>query len=1092
MVKKNIFKLIFPLLIILFSSCSNTTKDQEDSVDFTKIDSTLSGIDFANNIQESDSLNYFLFPYIYMGAGVSIGDFNNDGLSDVFFAANMSSNKLYLNQGEMKFLDISEKAGIAGDNRWYTGVSIVDINQDDYLDIYVSVSGTGNQNNNQLFINNGDLTFTEAANEYGIDDPSNSIQSTFFDYENDGDLDLFVANYPNIPLSQGNQFYHQKMIENDLGNSGHLYRNNGNGNFEDVTEKAKLKRFGLTLGIVSSDINNDGYVDLYLSNDFNVPDYFFINNGDGTFREVVDEATGHTSMFGMGIDTSDINNDGLKDLIQAEMLPKDYKRARINMASMNPKSFQEGVDLGFHYQYMQNSLQLNMGIDENNNPVMSEISRYAGVHATDWSWSTMFLDMNNDGKEDLFVTNGMKRDVNDNDINNKTTATTFRETYNLQISDYPSVPINNFAFLNTGNSKFKDITNKSGFDNPNFSQGMSYGDLDNDGDLDIVINNLDGVADVYRNELNDSGFVRFTFDGPVNNSLGLGTHVSLYHKDSLIQKKEFILTRGYLSSVEPVLHFGLNKKLSNKSLSARIQWPDGKIQELKTLAFNQHITVKYAPDQIDNKTITGKSFKSNSIVMSPDFIHQEDLYDDYKLEPLLPYRYSRLGPSLSVADVNGDGLDDFFVGNATGYKGTLYIQQQDQSFVERSGPWLEDYMQEDLGSIFFDFDGDGDQDLYVASGGSTNSDSSDRLYINTSKGYVKSNWSPNDAVSSKAIAISDFNKDGYPDLFVGNRNIPGKYPYSENSYLLENNGKKNNSLGFTDVTNSKAPDFSTLGMITDAIWLDFDGDGWEDLFLCGEWMPITYFKNERGRLVKTEIDGFKNTKGWWNTMKFVDVDGDGDQDLIAGNLGLNHKFKSDSSSRFEVHASDFDENGSMDIVLNYNKDGLQLPLRGRECSSQQIPIIAKRFKTYREFADASLSDIYGKSQLNKAKKYDIDTFGHHWFENLNGKGFIPHTLPKLAQLSSINTIEVVDFNKDTYPDIIVHGNLYDFEPETPRNDAGLGLLLMGSVGRFTPVPPADSKLFLRKNIRDSEVITIGENQMIIFSENDGKLSFIQW
>jgi hypothetical protein len=1091
MVRKIVYKFTLPLLIILFASCSTSTTTKSASIDFTKIDSTFSGIDFVNTIIESDTLNYFLFPYIYMGAGVSIGDFNNDGLSDAFFTANMSSNKLYLNQGNMKFSDISKEAGITGKNRWNTGVTLIDINQDNFLDIYVCVSGIGNDNKNQLFVNNGDLTFTEAANQYGIDDPSNSIQSTFFDYDNDGDLDLFVANYPNIPLSQGNQYYHQKMMENEIENSGHLYRNNGNGTFEDVTVEAKLNRFGLTLGIVSSDFNDDGYVDLYLSNDFNVPDYFFINNGDGTFREAVDKATGHTSMFGMGIDASDINNDGLKDLIQAEMLPKDYKRARINMASMDPKSFQQGIDLGFHYQYMQNSLQLNMGVDENNNPVMSEISRYAGVHATDWSWSTLFVDMNNDGYEDLFVTNGMKRDVNDNDINQKTMATSFRQTYDLEISDYPSVPINNFAFLNTGDAKFKDVTSKSGFISPGFSHGVSYGDLDNDGDLDILVNNLDGLAGVYRNDVAGTHFLRFSFDGPINNSLGLGTHVTLYHEDALVQKKEFTLTRGYLSSVEPVLHFGIPKSLSNKSLNVRIQWPDGKLQELKNVALDQQIAIKYDPNQIKDKTKQPLAHKSNSIQIVPEFYHKEDLYDDYRAEPLLPYRYSRLGPGLAVSDINGDGLDDFFVGNASGSKGALYVQQQDQSFTEQSGPWQDDLNQEDLESIFFDFDADGDKDLYVASGGAVNTDSTDRLYINTSDGYIKSELKFND-ISSKAIAVADFNRDGHPDLFVGNRNIPGKYPFSESSLLLENNGEKNEALAFTDVTDENAPDLSNLGMVTDALWHDFDGDGWEDLFVCGEWMPITYFKNEEGRLVKTDLEGFQNTHGWWYTMELLDVDNDGDKDLVVGNLGLNHKYKSDSTSRFEVHASDFDENGSIDIVLNYNKNGLQLPLRGRECSSQQIPIIAKRFKTYREFAAADLNEIYGKSPLNKAKKYAVDTFAHHWFENLNGTDFTPHTLPDLAQLSSVNTIEEVNFNNDNFPDIIIHGNRYDFEPETPRNDAGLGVVLLGSDSGFTSVPSKESKLFLRKNITDSETITIGTREMLIFSENNGKLSFYEW
>ena len=1076
-------------LLILSCSCSDKEEKRSNSsvTKFKEISDSESGIAFNNKIIENDSLNYFKFPYMYNGGGVAIGDINNDGLSDIFFTGNLMPNKLYLNKGNFQFEDISETAGVSGDERWYTGVTMTDINNDGFMDIYLSVSGIGKNTENQLLLNNGDQTFVESAAEFGINDMSNSIQSTFFDYDNDGDIDLFVANYPSVAISQGNMFYEGKMKENNPAESGHLFRNEGNGKFIDVTGLAGVQNFGLTLGVVASDLNNDGWIDLYLSNDFNVPDYFYINNQDGTFSEVLKQATGHVSMFGMGVDASDFNNDGLIDLIQGEMSPDDYVRARVNMASMNPENFEQGVAMGFHHQYMQNSLQLNNGVNQDHIPMMTEISRFANIASTDWSWSTLFMDLDNDGWKDIFITNGMKRDVNDNDVNNRENTTSFKYAFNLDITDYPSEPISNFVYRNNGGLQFDKKTKEWGLDFKGFSNGMAYADLDNDGDLDLVINNIDKTASLFENETTGANFLRLKLKGTAKNPLGLGTVVTLKCGDKT-QIQEMNLTRGYQSSMEPIIHFGLGNE--TKVTSVNIAWLDGNEQVLTDLDVNQVLELDHvnsAPKnvEINNIETTFRDITENAKI---DFTHKEDLYNDYLYEPLLPYKYSMLGSALAVADVNGDGLDDFYVGNASGSKSALFVQNKDATFTEVAGPWLEDLSQEDVGAVFYDFDNDGDQDLYVSSGGSANLNLVDRLYINTDNGFVKSKLSiPQLSISGKAIAVCDFDKDGLTDIFVGGRNIPGKYPYPPTSALLRNTGGKDQDLKFEIIASPFGDDSDNIGMVTAAVWADLDGDSWKELIVTGEWMPITIYKNDEGQLINsTEDYGLENTKGWWYALNSVDVDNDGDLDLVAGNLGLNYKYKSTTDSPFEVYSADFDENGSNDIVFTYNKKGKQVPLRGRECSSQQVPAIAKRYKTFREFAQADLVDIYGNAPLKNALHYTTDTFAHFWFENTGDDEFIAHVLPVESQLSTIKSIEQIDYNNDEYPDLLVFGNLYQAEAETPRSDSGLGTILQGSPDGFEVVENIETGLFFRSDVKDLKEITLANNKQgyLVISNND--------
>lgn len=1085
------------LLLIILCSCSSDNTSNPDTT-FTLLDSQSSQITFANNITENDTLNYFTFPYLYLGGGISVGDINNDGLTDIYFTGNQVPNKLYLNKGNLVFEDISGAAGVSGDERWYSGSTMVDINQDGWLDIYVSVSGKFGTTANQLFINQQDNTFREAAEEYGIADTGISIQSTFFDYDNDGVLDLFVANYPLVLVSQGNQYYKAKMQENRPEDSGHLYKNNGDGSFSDVTAAAGVQNFGLTLGIVAADVNNDGFTDLYLSNDFNVPDYLYQNNGDGTFTEISQLATQHTSMFGMGIDAGDINNDGWSDLIQLDMTAEDYKRSKTNMASMSPATFYEAVDLDMHYQYMQNALQLNNGTNKTGHPIFSDISRMAGMATTDWSWGVLLADLDNDGWKDVFITNGVKRDVNNNDVNQQYASTSFfGQQKNRDFRLMPSTPIANYAYQNNQDYTFTKVSQKWGLDQAGFSNGFALADLDNDGDLDLVINNMDAEASLYANETQQTGNHSLTIQlkGPAQNPFGLGTKVMIRIGD-LEQHQELTLTRGYQSSMEPRLHIGLGK--ADKIDELTVIWPDGKQQRLTNVPVDQPLKLEYkdAQERIEiSSPKSNQSFEEISQDLGIDHLHKEDDYDDFAFEPLLPHRYSQMGPALAVGDVNGDGLEDCFIGNAAGSPAAMFLQTKEGMFEELSGPWELDSDDEDTGALLFDADNDGDLDLYVVNGGNDilagASFYQDRLYVNTEEGFVKSNSAlPNIYSSGQTVVSVDYDSDGDLDLFVAGRIVPGKYPFPAPSYLLRNEGGQDSDLRFTDVTEELLPELKTAGLVTSAVWEDIDADEKPDLILAGEWMPIRVFRNTGERFEEIDMQGLGGEIGWWYSLVAADLDGDGDKDLMAGNLGLNYKYKASAENPFEVYANDFDENGSMDIVLSHHKSGTQVPLRGRECSSQQVPAIKARFETYELFADASLPEIYGQRMLDNSLHYAATSFAHYWFENLGDNTFKQHRLPNQAQFSSINAIQILDYNQDAYPDVLLAGNLYGAEVETPRADAGVGLILTGSAsGEFFPVSPSESGLMEKGEIKDVQPIRLANgNQAFLFARNNLPLS----
>jgi hypothetical protein len=1080
----------FIIVLIFLSSCNHNDSTLDDRV-FNPLDYKSTGIDFINNLVETDSMNYFNYTSIYMGGGVSTGDINNDGLIDVFFTGNQVKNRLFLNKGNLQFEDITDSSGVGGDIRWYTGSTMADVNGDGYLDIYCSVAGLSKQRRNQLFINNGDGNFTEMGETYGVADSANSTQGTFFDYDNDGDLDLYVANYPISNVNTSNFTYQNRMKNVSDTESDKLYRNDGD-IFTNVSEEAGVKSYSFSLGATVGDLNNDGWQDLYISSDYSVPDLVYINNGDNTFKNVVKEATSQMSFYGMGVDISDMNNDGFLDIFQADMDAQNNRRQKANMSGMNPKVFNEMVYMGFHYQYMHNSFQLNTGVLENNIPQFSNISRLTGTSSTDWSWGPVFADFDNDGHKDIFVTNGVRREINNTDFFNTYSKTDTTGYSDLEKSlKIPSEKIDNFMFKNNGNLNFEKVNKDWGIQYEGFSNGVAYADLDNDGDLEIITNNIDDYASIYENKSSDiNNYISIEFKGERKNKFGLGNRVYITNKEQ-IQMQELTLTRGFQSSVAPRLHFGLNTNESIDKL--KVVWTDGKTQILENIKVNQNLVLSYADsssEQIEIEKVKPlfKTVESESL---PKHKHIENDYDDFFKQILLPHKMSAFGPALAVGDLNSDGLDDFFVGGAYGHTGNLYFQTNN-GFKEASVEFLiEDILSEDVGALIFDADADGDNDLYVVSGGYEFSAKSrfyqDRLYINNGNGKFSKSTLPEMNISGSRAYNADFNKDGKQDLLVLGRQIPEHYPFPTNSYLLINKSTED-EVSFSDETQSFAEGFLNLGMATSAVITDIDNDTWLDIIIVGEWMPIKVFKNMKTHFedVSSQMGLTKdNSTGWWWSIKEGDFDNDGDQDFILGNNGLNYKYKATEDETFDVYVKDFDNNNSEDIVLSYYSEGEQVPLRGRSCSSQQIPGIKNKFKDYNSFSEASLIDVYTEEELEASLHYQLKSFASIYLENKDGQ-FISHELPVEAQFSSINQVLVEDYNGDGNLDLTIAGNLYVSEVETPRNDGGFGYYIEGDgKGGFKAIEPTKSGVFIKGDTKDMSKISIaGENYIIIVKNND--------
>ncbi|MEM9917977.1 MAG: FG-GAP-like repeat-containing protein [Bacteroidota bacterium] len=1080
-----------------------------DSPLFVQVSNEHSGIQFQNKIQETNLVNYFKYEYLYNGGGVSIGDVNNDGLPDLYFTGNMTSNRLYLNKGDLQFEDITAKAKASYLNDWCTGVTMVDINHDGWLDIYVSASGYYEDpevRRNILFVNNGDAaahhgvpTFTDRAAEYGIDDIGYSIQSVFFDYDNDGDLDLYVANHPNLFREKASVVL-EKMKNPPLENSDRLYRNdseNGAIQFTDVSQQAGIINYSHTLGLVVSDFDKDGWMDIYTSNDYQSADYLYRNNGNGTFTNIIDQSMKHMAKFSMGVDANDFNNDGWSDIFAVEMMAEDNKRQKTNMAPMNPQEFENVVNAGFGYQYMHNALQLNNGIldqeGRQSELTFSEISYLSGVATTDWSWSPLFADLDNDGWKDLLVTNGYRRDVLDKDFKKelKELLKDGKTTYEHIKSKIPGSILPNYVFRNNGDLTFSKQSKEWNLGDLVNSNGAAYADLDLDGDLDLVLNNIDTLAFVYKNnsieyhpEAGNYLRIKLTSDKP--NRLGLGAKISITTADGLTQYQELSLTRGYQSSVEPILHFGLGKH--NIVQEVQIEWPDQSATVLKAVKANQLLEVSDQDAKVLKKPgeSDSKMFQAANAKYDLKHQHQEVISDDYAKQVLLPHKLSQNGPGLAVADVNGDGLDDFYVGGAAGFAGTLHLQNAEGTFsVKNTAAFTAHQAYEDLGVLFFDADQDDDYDLIAISGSYEFEEGSTqlkhRLYLNDGNGNFSYNEKalPELKANSSCVSAGDYDQDGDLDLFIGGRLISGKYPMAPESYLLKNTG------GQFENVSSTVDGLAKMGMVTSALWTDYDDDDDLDLICVGEWMPITIFTNTGSSFEKSSIP---NSIGWWNSITGGDIDNDGDTDYILGNLGTNSKNKASLDHPFHIYGDDFDDNGNFDIVLGYYYEGVQYPVRGMQCSSEQIPDLKKKITSYNIFGSSTLDEIYGKGNLEQSLHIEATIFESALLLNKGSASFDLQVLPHEAQFAPIKGSIVEDLDRDGCLDILVVGNQYPVEVETGRYDAMKGLLLKGNCeGAFRPVSYAKSGFLVDGDAKALSLIAIGRDNdlAVIATMNQG-------
>lgn len=1106
--------------LLFFLACVEDKKTDREESTITTVDKkrfelvphTLSGLAFNNPVPESKTMNGLSYEYYYNGGGVAIGDLNNDDLPDIFFTASVSPNKLYINKGNLKFTDVTKEAQLIDTPSWTTGVSMADVNADGLLDIYVCRSGRldEEQRRNKLFINlgtngNNIPQFREMGEEYGLADASYSTQSLFFDYDKDGDLDMFLLNH-NVLTKRFEGFDRNKRSPL-IGDK--LYRND-NGKFVDISEKAGINgnEIGYGLGVAAGDLNKDGWPDLYVSNDYDEYDYLYINNQDGTFSEKSKEQLKHISFYSMGVDVADYNNDGLLDIFSVDMVADDNYRIKASMSGMDPERFWLAVESGFHHQYMFNSLQRNNG-----NGTFSEVAHLAGISNTDWSWAVLLNDLDNDGYKDLFITNGLKRDFRNNDF------VRFKERVIMQNADreidqdsmfhrltqfIPPRPAINSIFHNKGDLSFQKMNNEWGLETESYSNGASLADLDNDGDLDMVVNNMDSYAFLYKNntnELSDNDFLKVRLKGTGNNPFGIGTKLYLEY-DGQLQYHEHYLTRGFQSSMDPTIHFGLGNKNTIERL--KVVWADGKVQIFDDLTVNSTLEVDYGNSKTMEEVNHGLSealFTDISKKTRLNRRHKENEFNDFDREILLPHKMSEMGPAFASGDVNGDGLDDIYYGASKDNAPSLHLQQEDGGFLLSSQSVFQaERKYEDASALFFDVDGDQDQDLFVTSGGNEHPKGSkwyqDRLYVNDGKGnFSKFEELPNLTTSSSCIKASDFDADGDLDLFVGGRQQPGEYPFPTSSMLLKNESTTGN-ISFTDVTNEMIPELRDIGMVTDAIWTDFNLDSHKDLIVIGEWMGIKVFQQtESGFEDISSTTGISDETGWWYSIASGDFDQDGDEDFLVGNLGLNYKYKATKESPFEIYASDFDENRTVDIVLGYHNQNKLFPLRGRQCSSDQMPFIKKKFPNYDSFAKASLIEVYGDENLESALNYKAKNFSTSYIENLGDGKFKISSLDNEVQISCVNAIYVDDFDQDGNLDALMAGNNYGVEVETIRNDASFGVVLRGNgKGEFKILGPGKTGVSVDGVVRHIARVKTKDmgNRVLGIAKNNAPLQFVEF
>jgi hypothetical protein len=1115
------------LFLIFFCCCvSFIVKAQgKDSTLFSLLDSKQTGVNFSNDIHEDDSLNVLRYEYLYNGAGVGIGDFNNDGLPDIFFSSNTSSNKLFINKGNFKFEDVTTAANVAGNGTWSTGVSVADVNGDGLLDIYVCHSGKyddPNKLSNELFINqgikNGVPVFKEMAKQYGLDAPgTQSTQAAFFDYDKDGDLDMFLLNHSN---NQYDPFINTAKTRSqpDFQHGNRLFRNdkdaNGNIHFTDVTLQSGIinnpLNFGLSVTI--SDINQDGWPDIYTTSDYSEKDCYYINNHDGTFTESLEKSFGHISKYSMGADIADYNNDERPDVFTLDMLPEDNYRQKLLKGPDDYDQYHLLVDSGFYYQQMRNMLQLNEGTDQNGDVRFSEIAQLTGVSNTDWSWSGLFADFDNDGWKDLFISNGYLRDYTNMDflkfdVADAKIAAAKRGNQNFQTYDLvqkmPSNKLSNYIFQNNHDLTFSNKTKDWGIYKPTVSNAAAYADFDNDGALDLVVCNNNEPALLYRNnenEISHHHYVKLRLTGEGMNTKAYGAKAEIKTPDGNKQYQELYPVRGYQSTVTQDLVFGLSQNTSVEEI--KITWPNDKPTILKNVKADTTLELKQSDAQPaenlphESKRIFADVTGNSGI----DFTHRKNDFIDFKSEPLLPYQLSKQGPALAKADVNGDGLEDIFLGGNINQSCILYLQTKDGKFQQApSQPWSVDSASESVNAVFFDANNDGFPDVYVVSGGNMYDDNSpeyqDRLYINDGKGnFTKATDALPAMLSSKcAVAVGDFDNDGYLDLFVGGRGTPGSFPLPSKSYLLHNDSK-NGSIHFSDVTEDVCPALRLPGMITAACFSDIDNDHFPDLIIAGDWMPVMIFKNNNGKFEDISGKaGLKNLSGMWSSITPADVDKDGKTDFILGNCGLNNQFKASEKEPVTMYAADFDNDGLIDPIICYYVDGTSYPMASKDQLLDQIPSLKKKFIKYRDYANAKITDIFSKDQIKQAQLFTCDNFSSGILYNDGNDHFEFKPFPVEAQVSKIYGAVVDDFDNDGVKDILIAGNYFSYNTELGKDDASLGLLLKGIGNRtFKPVDPNLSGCYIDGDVRGLIETKSATGNLIIAGKNEDKVQVLKW
>ena len=1073
------------LLALVFIGCS----EKEDEGLFTVVDPSVSHLDFTNSLTETSALNILDYLYFYNGGGVGIADINNDSLPDIYFSGNQVKNKLFLNKGNLQFEDITAEAGVEGNSDWNTGVSMADVNGDGYIDIYVCavVGINGLRGKNELFINNGDNSFTEEAEKYGLDFENYSSNAAFFDYDNDGDLDMYLLNHAVHTVDT----YGPSDIRNNRSEeSGDKLLRNDGGKFVDVSAEAGIYGGvnGYGLGVATADFNNDGYTDIYVSNDFHEDDLYYINNGDGSFNEVLKEKFGHVSRFSMGSDVADVNQDGFMDILTLDMLPEDERVLKASVGDDPVDLNNLKIDkLGYHHQYTRNMLQLNQG-----GKYFQEVGLLSGLAATDWSWSALFADYDLDGQQDVFITTGIPKRPNDLDyikylsneqIQKKINTTRLIDKKALAMM--PSGAVENKVLRGSAGLDFKDMTGNWIKKDSIISTGAAFADLDNDGDLDVVTNNIDHPASLYRNDQAPSNYLKVKLEYPSPNPFGIGTTVISYH-DGKMQTKQMFTSRGFQSSSEPVLHFGYGETTNVDSLL--ILWPDGTFQ--KEIDIKTKRLISLAPNQKRDSVNYSELFHNiqpwfEQVDSLPglDYVHEENPYSDFNRQKLIPYKISDRGPGLAVKDIDGDGKEDIFFGNSKFTPARLYLQDQG-GFKLQSHPAIsEDSASEDVSTVIEDFDLDGRNDLYVLSSGGeyygANPALKDRLYLSSSEGKFSRAELPEQFVNGSIVTASDYNKDGKTDLFVGGGAVSNDFGNIPDSYLLKNDGGK-----FSVVSHEG---LQKIGMVTDAIWTDFNNDGWEDLIVVGEWMGPQFFRNNKGSLTNITGELLKQTHtGLWQSVFPFDINNDGQMDYLLGNWGKNSKFRASEEYPLVMFYKDFDGNGSTETIVAYEKNGKYYPVNGLDELVSQLAFLRKKFNAYHKFAGKSLEEIIDPEQLRAAVKLEVTTLASGYLLNSGGNfSFKPFEAP--LQVAPITAFLKSDFNKDGTEEVLVAGNYFGVTPYHGRFDGLAGNIITGE-GKILEGAQLGLN-FTQQAVRHLNTIELDGTNYLMVTPNNGKPQF---